>query len=83
MRLLLLDRPWASAWDIEPGALDAAAARLERLYAAAARHGRGVAAADAVMERLLDDLDVPGALAVAEDEGGEAARAALAVLGLA
>jgi cysteinyl-tRNA synthetase len=83
VRLLLLDRPWASAWDIEPGALDAAAARLERLYAAAARHGRGVAAADAVMERLLDDLDVPGALAVAEDEGGEAARAALAVLGLA
>lgn len=83
IRLLLLDRPWALAWDIEPGALDAAAARLERLYAAAARHGRGVAAADAVMERLLDDLDVPGALAVAEDEGGEAARAALAVLGLA
>ena len=45
--------------------------------------GGAIAAADAVIERLLDDLDVPGALAVAEDEGGEAARAALAVLGLA
>ncbi len=32
---------------------------------------------------LLDDLDVPRALAVAEEAGGEAARTALSVLGLA
>ncbi|WP_116706847.1 cysteine--tRNA ligase [Actinomycetospora cinnamomea] len=85
VRLLLLDRPWARAWDVERGALDAAAARLERLYGAAARHDVGAfdgAAAGAVMERLLDDLDVPGALAIAEDSGGDAARTALAVLGL-
>jgi cysteinyl-tRNA synthetase len=82
VRLLLLDRAWARAWDVERGALDAAEARLERLYAAAARHVGGEAASAAVVDRLLDDLDVPGALAVAEDSGGDAARAALAVLGL-
>jgi cysteinyl-tRNA synthetase len=82
VRLLLLDRAWARAWDVERGALDAAEARLERLYAAAARHVGGEAASAAVLDRLLDDLDVPGALAVAEDSGGDAARAALAVLGL-
>ena len=37
LRLLLLDRPWARDWDYDPAELDAATARLERLYAAAAR----------------------------------------------
>ncbi len=83
IRLLLLDRPWAQAWDLGPGALDAAAGRLERLFAAAARHVDGTVAADAVVAALLDDLDVPTALDVAENEGGEAARTALSVLGLA
>jgi cysteinyl-tRNA synthetase len=83
IRLLLLDRPWAAPWDVEPGALDAAAGRLERLFAAAARHVDGSVAADAVVAALLDDLDVPTALDVAENEGGEAARTALSVLGLA
>ena len=83
LRLLLLDRPWAQDWDYEPVALEAATARLERLYVAA---GRGVgdgAAAAAVTAALIDDLDVPAALATAEEAGGAAARRALAVLGLA
>lgn len=83
VRLLLLDRPWAQPWDVSPGALDAAAARLERLYGAAARHDGSDTAPGAVLERLLDDLDVPGALDLAETEGGGAARTTLAVLGLA
>jgi cysteinyl-tRNA synthetase len=33
-----------------------------------------------VAERLLDDLDVSGALDVAVDEGGDAARLAVRVL---
>ena len=37
LRLLLVDRPWAQEWEYDPAALDAAAARLERLYGAAAR----------------------------------------------
>lgn len=84
VRLLLLDRPWAQPWDVTTDALDAAGERLERLYAAAARpNGSGDAAGEAVLARLLDDLDVPGALDLAESEGGEAARTTLAVLGLA
>jgi cysteinyl-tRNA synthetase len=84
LRLLLLDRPWAQDWDFAPAALDDATARLERLYAAAARGvlEDGTKAAAAVTAALLDDLDVPAALAVAEEAGGEAARLALTVLGL-
>ena len=84
LRLLLLDRPWAQAWDYTDPALDAAGARLERLYAAAARGGDGAPSASAAVTRALaTDLDVPAALAVAEEEGGAAARLALSVLGLA
>jgi cysteinyl-tRNA synthetase len=83
LRLLLIDRPWAQAWDFEPEALNCAAARLERLYAAAARGTEGSASATrAVTVALSANLDVPAALAVAETDGGAAARLALSVLGL-
>jgi cysteinyl-tRNA synthetase len=84
VRLLLLDRPWARDWDYDPAGLDAATERLERLYAAASR-GVGESdsvAADAVTAALLDDLDVPAALAVAEESGGASARRALSLLAL-
>ena len=48
LRLCLLDRPWAQAWDYTTAELDAATARLERLYRAA---GRGGPTADAVAGR--------------------------------
>jgi cysteinyl-tRNA synthetase len=84
LRLLLIDRAWAREWDYEPGALGVATARLERLYAAAARGAGedGSPAAGAVTAALLDDLDVPTALDIAEQEGGPAARLALSVLAL-
>jgi len=82
LRLLLVDRPWAQEWEYHPAALAAAAARLERLYGAAGRSSLDTAGAAAVTAALLDDLDVPRALAVAEEAGGEAARVALSVLGL-
>jgi cysteinyl-tRNA synthetase len=81
VRLLLLDRPWSRAWDVDLRQLDDAAARLERLYAAAAR-ADGERGREAVLAALLDDLDVPRALAVAEEEGGAAARFLLRVLSL-
>ncbi|MGQ0576233.1 MAG: cysteine--tRNA ligase [Pseudonocardia sp.] len=83
LRLLLVDRRWGAPWDYDPIALDATAARLERLYAAAAHGESSPAAAGAVAAALLDDLDVPTALAVAEQEGGAAARLALSILNLA
>ena len=81
VRLMLLDRPWDSGWDFEPALLDEAAARVERLYAAAGRVGAETGH-DAVLTALLADLDVPRALAVAEEEGGAAARFLLRVLAL-
>ena len=93
IRLLILDRPWDADWDYDRAGLDAAAARLERLQAAAGRPERspagpgagpadGGAALDAVHEALARDLDVPAALRIAEDSGGQAARVLGSLLGL-
>jgi cysteinyl-tRNA synthetase len=80
IRLLILDRRWHEDWDYRPEALDAAAARLERLQAAAGRPGP--AASAAVKAALAADLDVPSALGIAEEEGGPAARTLGSLLGL-
>ncbi len=83
LRLLLLDRTWSQAWNYDPAGLAAAEAKLDRLYTAAGRPDGALAAAEtAVTDALLDDLDVSGALAVAEEAGGTTARTALGVLGL-
>jgi len=83
LRLALLDRPWAAAWSYDESLLPAAQQRLEGLYAAAGRPTGGSRGADAVLARLRDDLDVSGAVDVAVEAGGEAARRALALLRLA
>ncbi len=87
MRLLILDRRWDRDWDYDRAGLDAAAGRLERLQAAAGRPDRGAAggggaAVAAVHAALASDLDVPAALDIAEDQGGQAARVLGSVLGL-
>jgi len=82
LRLLVLDRPWARDWDFDVADLDRAAGRLDGLCAAAGRRGGSEAAEDEVTTALLDDLDVPRALRVAEEAGGAAARSATTVLGL-
>ncbi len=68
VRLLLLDRPWNTAWDYTDDHLTQAAARLERLYSAAERPNRSSTAQDAVSGALLD-LDVPDAVDIAEHDG--------------
>ncbi len=84
VRLLILDRPWDQGWDYEQADLEAAAARLDRLHAAAGRpgSGSGEAAVTRLRAALRTDLDVPAALAIAEEAGGQAARALSALLGL-
>ena len=93
IRLLILDRRWDEDWDYDRAGLDAAAVRLEGLQEAAGRPERTLAgssggagtdspALDAVHEALLRDLDVPAALRVAEDSGGQAARVLGSLLGL-
>jgi len=82
VRLLLVDRQWHQPWEHDATHLAAAAARLERLRAAAGRANDSAPACEAVVGALLDDLDVPTALDVAEEQGGTPARRLLRVLAL-
>lgn len=86
LRLCLIDRRWAQPWDFAAQELQSASARLDRLYQAAGRSGGSGGsqepAARKIAEALRDDLDVPAALAIAEEAGGAAARSLIAVLGL-
>jgi cysteinyl-tRNA synthetase len=87
IRMLILDRRWDQDWDYDQCRLDAAAARLEQLQAAAGRPGRGGLGAggravQAVHAALANDLDVPAALGIADEEGGQAARVLGSLLGL-
>jgi cysteinyl-tRNA synthetase len=83
VRLMILDRPWGQNWDYHPGLLDAAAARLDALYQAAARRASGGPGAVEELRRLLaGDLAVPAALDLAVEAGGGAARTLANVLGL-
>jgi cysteinyl-tRNA synthetase len=81
VRLAVLDRPWAQPWDWSDAVLATAEARLERLFVAAGRPGGGDGTAE-VIDALRSDLDVPRALAAAEEAGGAAARTTLRVLAL-
>lgn len=82
LRMLLLDRPWDQAWEFRSELLVGAHARLDALFSAAGRRGASEAATAAVTASLLADLDVPEALDVAVQEGGDAARLAVRVLAL-
>ncbi|MCW2667351.1 MAG: Cysteine--tRNA ligase [Frankiales bacterium] len=82
VRTMLLDRRYDAAWDFDQAQLDAAAARLDALRAAAGRPHVDDAAVQRVLTALADDLDVRTALDVAIEEGGQAAREAALVLGL-
>ncbi len=86
LRLLLIDRRYADSWDFDQDGIDAASARLERLYAAAATRASGTAPEhelhDRLMQMLSEDLDVPAALSLAEEAGGSVARQLIKVLRL-
>jgi cysteinyl-tRNA synthetase len=82
LRMLLLDRSWGRAWEFAPELLEQSHARLDALFTAAGRPAASATAAGAVRARLLADLDVPGALDVAIEEGGDAARQLVRVLAL-
>ena len=82
IRLLLIDRPWGESWDYSEAALAAAADRLDRLWSRAGTPVNDAASEQAALDALLDDLDVPRALAIAEEAGGHTVRAVGALLGL-
>jgi cysteinyl-tRNA synthetase len=82
VRLLLLDRSWSAPWDYTPGELTDAVAKLDALHVAAGRPTGSETAQDAVLEALADNLDVPRALGIALEAGGQAARDLVQVLAL-
>ncbi len=82
VRTLVLDRPWADPWEYSAGELQRAGERLDALYAAAGRPHTDPAASTAVLAALCDGLDVPAALDLAVQEGGQAARDLMSVLAL-
>jgi len=86
IRMHLLDRPWSQTWDFAESDLDGAAARLEALWSATGT-ASGAAGVDetavrAALDALMTDLDVPKALDIAIESGGEAARTVAKVLAL-
>ncbi|WP_433284138.1 class I tRNA ligase family protein [Pseudonocardia sp. CA-142604] len=82
VRLMLLDRRWNEAWDYQPNALQDASRLLEDLYTAAGSRGTSAAAVTGVRAALLDDLDVPTAVRIAVEAGGDAARQVIRTLAL-
>ncbi len=83
IRLMLLDRPWAAAWDYEPAELERASARLDELRAAAARPGVADAAGSGEVCRLLvESQDASAAIDLGLAEAGETARQAGRLLGV-
>jgi L-cysteine:1D-myo-inositol 2-amino-2-deoxy-alpha-D-glucopyranoside ligase len=82
VRLMLLDRRWNQAWDYQPNALRDATRLLEDLYVAGGTRASAPTAVAAVRDALLDDLDVPRAVRIAIDAGGDAARQVMRTLAL-
>jgi cysteinyl-tRNA synthetase len=85
LRLAVLDRPWAQAWDFAHGDLSAAEQRLDALYLAAGQPGEASAATAAeVADALLTELDVSRAVdaALGANGGGDCARLLIKLLGL-
>ncbi len=82
LRMLLLDRRYGVPWDYSSQALEHAGARLDALRSAAGRAYGPESSPEAVLDALMDDLDVPRALDIAVEDGGQAARDLLSILGL-
>ena len=82
VRTLLLDRRYATPWDYSSAVLEQAGVRLDALRVAAGRQAGLESASQAVLDALIDDLDVPRALDVAIEEGGQAARDLISILAL-
>ena len=82
VRLLLLNRPWQQTWDFRPVTLLPGRTSLIGCTSTAGTARSSQAAAAAVTAALVNDLDVPAALAIGEESGGDAARLVLRTLAL-
>ena len=74
IRLLILWRPWFESWEFSESELERAEGELETLRTLESRVGASDVVAREVRRLLFENLDVPGALAVAKDACGEVLR---------
>ena len=82
LRLLILSTTWANAWEFDEAGLERAASDLESLWRYGASQATVTSPSTRSRSALLDDLDVPRALAVAKQSGGQVLRDLVALLGL-
>ena len=82
LRLLILSHRWDAPWEFREADLKAASAAVDELWVRAGKANEDAPARSAVMDALLDDLDVQRALELARESGGRVARWLLNVLGL-
>lgn len=82
IRLLILSRPWSESWGFSESELDRTEGELENLRSLESKPGRSDSAAREVTRILFENLDVPGALAVAKDASGEVMREFDRLIGL-
>ena len=74
IRLLILSRPWNESWEFSESELDSTEGELETLRGLETKPGASDTVAQEVRRVLFENLDVPGALAVARDVGGGVLR---------
>jgi cysteinyl-tRNA synthetase len=82
IRLLILTRPWNESWEFSEYELERVEGELETLRSLESKRGASDSVAREVRRVLFENLDVPGALAVARDAGGEVLRDLDRLIGL-
>ncbi len=82
IRLLILSRPWSESWEFSESDLDRAEGELESLRSLESKPGASDSAGREVRHALFANLDVPGALTIARDAGGEVLRHFDTLIGL-
>ena len=82
LRLLILSRHWSEPWEFDEAGLERTSGELENLWRFGSASGDRDVAEHGVALALLDDLDIPRALGLAKEAGGQVLRDVIALLGL-
>ena len=82
IRLLILSRPWHESWEFDETELERAERELEEIRVLETKAGGTSVAAEEVQRALLENLDLPRALAVAKEARGAVLHDLTRLLGL-
>lgn len=82
IRFLILSRPWHEAWEFDESEREKAEREIEEMRVLETKAGGTSVAAEEVHRALLENLDVPRALAVAKEARGAVLHDLTRLLGL-